>query len=307
MQFQQTIKRPVVCQGIGIHSGQPAQVVIKPAPANSGILFVRTDLPGHPVIPARSSRVVDSSLATTLGTGQTYISTVEHLLAALAGLQIDNVRIEVSGPEVPILDGSAKPFAQLLQQAGLRTLRWPRAFFLLQRPLELQEGDKYLRVQPASDLRLTCSIDFPHPSIGFQKLTFVPRVKVFCKEIAPARTFGFLHEVQRLQANGLALGGSLENAIVLDHQGVLNAEGLRFEDEFVRHKMLDLIGDLALLGWPLLGHIEVHKGSHALHQQFMAMLLQQQDAWRLWIPETQTKWRSNLVPSQPLRWRTALA
>jgi UDP-3-O-[3-hydroxymyristoyl] N-acetylglucosamine deacetylase len=307
MQFQQTIKRPVVCQGIGIHRGQPAQVVIKPAPANSGILLVRTDLPGRPVIPARSSRVVDSSLATTLGNGRAYVSTVEHLLAALAGLQIDNARIEVSGPEVPIMDGSAKPFIQLLQQAGVKTLRWPRAFFLLQRPLELQEGDKYIRMQPAPELRLTYSIDFPHPSIGYQKLTFVPRVKAFCKEIAPARTFGFLQEVQQLQANGLALGGSLENAIVLDQDGVLNAEGLRFADEFVRHKMLDLIGDLALLGWPLVGHLQVHKGSHALHQKFMALLLQQQDAWRLWIPETQPQWRAQLVPPQPRRWRTALA
>lgn len=307
MQFQQTVKCPIACQGIGIHSGRPAQVIIKPAPANSGILFVRTDLPGQPVIPARSSRVVDSSLATTLGSDQAYVSTVEHLLAALAGLQIDNARIEVSGPEVPILDGSAGPFAALLQKAGIKTLRWPRAFFLLQRPLEIIDGDKYIRVEPAPALKFTYSIDFPHPKIGCQKLTLVPRPKAFCREIAPARTFGFLHEVQRLQANGLALGGSLENAIVLDTTGILNPEGLRFPDEFVRHKMLDLIGDLALLGWPLVGHLHVHKGSHALHQKFMATLLQQQDAWRLWIPETQPAWRPTLPVPQPLRLRTAMA
>lgn len=307
MQFQQTLKQSVFCQGIGIHSGRPAAVAIKPAPANSGILFVRTDLPGRPVIPARSSRVVDSSLATTLGSEQAYVSTVEHLLAALAGLQIDNARIEVAGPEVPILDGSARPFTTLLQKAGIRTLRWPRAFFLLQRALEVVEGDKYIRVEPAPAARLSYSIDFPHPSIGCQKLTFTPRVRAFCRGIAPARTFGFLQEVERLQANGLALGGSLENAIVVAEQGVLNPEGLRYPDEFVRHKMLDLIGDLALLGWPLLGHIQVHKGSHALHQKFMQTLLQQQDAWRLWIPETQPAWRPTLPVPQPLRLRTALA
>ncbi len=307
MQFQQTLKRPVVCQGIGIHAGRPAQLVIKPAPANSGILFIRTDLPGRPVLPARSARVLDSSLATTLGTEQAYVSTVEHLLAALAGMQIDNARIEVSGPEVPILDGSAKPFTVLLQQAGVKVLRWPRAFFLLQRPLEVAAGDKYIRVEPAQTTTVTYSIDFPHPAIGRQTFTWAPTVKSFCREIAPARTFGFLQQVQELQANGLALGGSLENAIVLDETGVLNPEGLRFADEFVRHKILDLIGDLALLGWPLIGHIQVHKGSHALHQRFMQTLLQQQDAWRLWIPETQPGWRPALPVSRPLRLRTAMA
>ncbi len=307
MHFQRTLKRAIACQGIGIHAGRPAQVVIKPAPANTGILFVRTDLPGSPVIPARSSRVVESSLATTLGSDQAYVSTVEHLLAALAGLQIDNARIEVTGPEVPILDGSAGPFVALLHKAGIKTLRWPRAFFLLQRPVEVVDGDKYLRVEPAPTAKFTYSIDFPHPSIGCQKLTFVPGTKAFQRQIAPARTFGFLQEVQRLQANGLALGGSLDNAIVLDAAGVLNPEGLRFPDEFVRHKMLDLIGDLALLGWPLIGQVRVHKGSHALHQKFMQTLLQQQDAWRLWIPETQPAWRPTIPMPQPLRLRTALA
>ncbi|MGQ9921777.1 MAG: UDP-3-O-acyl-N-acetylglucosamine deacetylase [Desulfobacca sp.] len=307
MQFQQTLKRPIACQGIGIHSGRLAQVVIKPAPANSGILLVRTDLPGQPIIPARASRVVDSSLATTLGSDQASVSTVEHLLAALAGLQIDNARIEVNGPEVPILDGSAGPFVALLQKAGIKTLRWPRASFLLQRPLEIIDGDRYIRVEPAPTTKLTYSIDFPHPKIGCQQLTLIPRPRAFCREIASARTFGFLHEVQWLQANGLALGGSLENAIVLDSTDVLNPEGLRFADEFVRHKILDLIGDLALLGWPLVGHLQVHKGSHALHQKFMATLLQQQDAWRLWIPETQPAWRPSLPTSQLMRLRTAMA
>lgn len=307
MQFQQTIKRSIACHGIGIHSGRPAHLVIHPAPANSGIHFVRTDLPGQPVIPARSSRVVDSNLATTLGNTEAYVSTVEHLLAALAGLHIDNARIEVSGPELPILDGSAAPFAVLLQKAGIKALRWPRAFFLMQKPLEIVEGDKYIGIEPAKECRLTYVIDFPHPAIGRQQLTFQPRAKAFCRDIAPARTFGFLQDVQRLQANGQALGGSLENAIVLDPQGVLNPEGLRFADEFVRHKILDLMGDLALLGWPIIGHLRVAKGSHALHQKFMQTLLQQQETWRLWIPETQPTWRPSLQTANPMRLRIAMA
>jgi UDP-3-O-[3-hydroxymyristoyl] N-acetylglucosamine deacetylase len=307
MQFQQTIKRSVACHGIGIHSGKPAHLVIYPAPANSGVNFVRTDLPGAPVIPARSSRVADSNLATTLGNSEAYVSTVEHLLAALAGLNIDNARIEVSGPELPILDGSAAPFTVLLQKAGVKALRWPRAFFQMQKPLEVSDGDKYIGIEPAKECKFTYLIDFPHPAIGRQQLTFQPRAKAFCREIAPARTFGFLQDVQRLQANGQALGGSLENAIVLDPHGVLNPEGLRFADEFVRHKILDLMGDLALLGWPIIGHIRVSKGSHALHQKFMQTLLQQQETWRLLIPETQPAWRPTLPASNPFRLRIAMA
>ena len=307
MQFQQTIKRRVACQGIGIHSGRPAHLVINPAPANSGLNFVRTDLPGSPVIPARSSRVVDSSLATTLGNKEAYVSTVEHLLAALAGLGIDNARIELDGPELPILDGSAGPFVSLLQKAGIKVLRWPRAFFHMQKPLEVSDGDKYISIEPATESRLTYAIDFQHPCIGRQQMTFQPWAKTFCREIAPARTFGFLQDVQRLQASGQALGGSLDNAIVLDQHSVLNPEGLRFPDEFVRHKILDLIGDLALLGWPILGHIRVSKGSHALHQQFMQTLLQQQETWRLWIPETQPSWRPTIPAPTPFRFRIAMA
>ena len=307
MQFQQTIKRSIACHGIGIHSGRPAHLVIHPAPANSGLNFVRTDLPGAPVIPARSSRVADSNLATTLGNSDAYVSTVEHLLAALAGLNIDNARIEVSGPELPILDGSAAPFTVLLQKAGIKALRWPRAFFQMQKPLEIFDGDKYIGIEPAKECKLTYQIDFPHPAIGRQQLTFQPQAKAFCREIAPARTFGFLQDVQRLQANGQALGGSLENAIVLDPQGVLNPEGLRFADEFVRHKILDLIGDLALLGWPIIGHIRVSKGSHALHQKFMQTLLQQQETWRLLIPETQPVWKPVLQAPNPFRLRIAMA
>jgi UDP-3-O-[3-hydroxymyristoyl] N-acetylglucosamine deacetylase len=307
MQFQQTIKRSVACHGIGIHSGRLAHLVIHPAPANSGLNFIRTDLPGAPVIPARSSRVVDSSLATTLGNRKAYVSTVEHLLAALAGMKIDNARIELSGPEMPILDGSAAPFTVLVQKAGIKILKWPRAFFQMQKTLEISDGDKYISIEPATEAKLTYAIDFPHPAIGRQQFTFRLGARAFCREIAPARTFGFLQDVQKLQANGQALGGSLDNAIVLDPKRVLNPEGLRFPDEFVRHKILDLIGDLALLGWPILGHIRVAKGSHALHQKFMQTLLQQQETWRLYIPETQPSWRPSLQSANPFGFRVAMA
>jgi UDP-3-O-[3-hydroxymyristoyl] N-acetylglucosamine deacetylase len=307
MQFQQTIKRSVACHGIGIHSGRPAHLVMHPAPANSGVNFIRTDLPGTPVIPARSSRVVDSSLATTLGNAEAYVSTVEHILAALAGMKIDNARIELSGPELPILDGSAAPFAVLVQKAGIKILKWPRAFFQMQKSLAISEGDKYIGIEPATESKLTYAIDFPHPAIGRQEYTFKLGAKAFCREIAPARTFGFLQDVQKLQANGQALGGSLDNAIVLGPNGVINPEGLRFPNEFVRHKILDLIGDLALLGWPVLGHIRVRKGSHALHQKFMQALLQHQETWRLHIPETQSSWRPSLPTTPAFGFKIAMA
>jgi UDP-3-O-[3-hydroxymyristoyl] N-acetylglucosamine deacetylase len=307
MQFQQTIKRSVACHGIGIHSGRPAHLVMHPAPANSGVNFIRTDLPGAPVIPARSSRVVDSNLATTLGNAEAYVSTVEHLLAALAGMKIDNARIELSGPELPILDGSAAPFTVLVQKAGVKTLKWPRAFFQMQKSLAITEGDKYIGIEPAAESKLTYSIDFPHPAIGRQEFSFKLGDKAFCREIAPARTFGFLQDVQKLQANGQALGGSLDNAIVLGPQGIMNPEGLRFPNEFVRHKILDLIGDLALLGWPVLGHIRVTRGSHALHQKFMQALLQHQETWRLYIPQTQASWRPSLPAAHAFGFRVAMA
>lgn len=307
MQFQQTIRKKVSCQGIGIHSGKPVALVLCPAPANTGVVFIRRDLPGAPVIPARASRVVDSRLATTLGTNGAYVATVEHLLAALAGLGIDNVRIEIFGPEVPIMDGSAAPFVALLQQAGIKTLRWPRAFFQLRQAVEVREGDKWLRVEPAAAPSFSYRIDFTHPAIGEQEFTFAPHPQSFCRELAPARTFGFLKDVQRLQQQGQALGGSLENAVVLDEQQVLNPEGLRFADEFVRHKLLDLIGDLALLGWPLLGRVQVYKGSHALHQQFMQTLLADQSLWRLWLPPAPLPEKKDLWPARITRPRLAWA
>lgn len=292
MSLQQTLARPVACEGIGLHHGQLVYLTIYPAPANRGLSFVRTDLPNRPVIPARCSNVVDTTLATTLGVPGAAISTVEHLLAALAGLGIDNARVEVCGPELPILDGSAAPFVALLRQAGIRTLNTPRPCCVIQKPVAVVDGDKSIRVEPATEPCLTYVIDFPHPWIGRQQFSFRFQPERFCQEIAPARTFGFLKDVQVLQANGLARGGSLDNAIVLTASGILNPGGLRFADEFVRHKLLDLIGDLALLGWPLHGHLIATKGSHALHHRFLEVLIRQSWAWRLMIPGTQSPARA---------------
>ena len=255
---------------------------------------MRADLPGQPEIQAHYSKVVDTLRATTLGEGRATLSTVEHLLAALLGAGVDNARIAVEGPEVPIMDGSAGPFAVLLAATGFETLPWPRAYLRVHRPVELREGNQWMRVVPGEP-RITYTIDFSHPLIKRQRFT-VPLVsEAFAREIASARTFGFLKEVQYLQTNGLALGGSLDNAVVLDDAGVMNPGGFRFPDECVRHKILDAVGDLALLGLPLYGRLEVSRGSHEFHLRFLEHLMAQEAAWRVWVPTPYT-------PGKPAAW-----
>ena len=292
--WQQTLAQPLTFSGIGLHSGRPVRVTINPAAANHGLRFVRADLPGQPEIQAHYSKVVDTLRATTLGEGRATLSTVEHLLAALLGAGVDNARIAVEGPEVPIMDGSAGPFAVLLAATGFKTLLWPRAYLRVHRPVELREGDQWMRVVPGEP-RITYTIDFSHPLIKRQRFT-VPLVsEVFAREIASARTFGFLKEVQYLQTNGLALGGSLDNAVVMDDYEVLNPGGFRFPDECVRHKILDAVGDLALLGLPLYGRLEVSRGSHGFHLRFLEHLMAQEAAWRVWVP-------SPRIPEEPAAW-----
>jgi UDP-3-O-[3-hydroxymyristoyl] N-acetylglucosamine deacetylase len=288
MLWQKTLARPLKFAGIGLHGGRPVAVTIHPAQANQGLRFVRGDLPGRPQILAHYSRVVDTTRATTLGEGGCTLSTVEHLLAALRGLGVDNALIQVDGPELPIMDGSAAPFTRFLSETGLRSLPWPRPHLLIERPVELRAGDQWMRVSPGEP-KITYTIDFPHPSIRRQRFTVPLKPGAFRREIAPARTFGFLKEVEYLQAQGLALGGSLDNAVVLDDTGVLNADGFRFPEECVRHKILDAVGDLALLGLPLLGRLEVSRGSHTLHHQFLEALMAREDAWRLWVPSARER------------------
>jgi len=285
--WQQTLAQPLTFSGIGLHLGRPVKVTIFPAGANHGLRFVRADLPGRPEILAHYSKVVDTTRATTLGEGRATLSTVEHLLAALRGAGVDNARIAVEGAEVPIMDGSAAPFAALLAEAGLETLPWPRAYLRVQRPVELREGEQWMRIVPGEP-RITYSIDFSHPLIRRQRFTVPLASETFEREIAPARTFGFLKEVEYLQTNGLALGGSLDNAVVLDDFRVLNPGGFRFPEECVRHKILDAMGDLALLGMHLYGRLEVSRGSHELHRRFIEHLMAQEAAWRIWVPSPRT-------------------
>jgi UDP-3-O-[3-hydroxymyristoyl] N-acetylglucosamine deacetylase len=278
MVAQRTLRRTVTCAGIGLHSGHKVTLSLKPAPADYGIRFQRADLGGLE-IPAHVSHLSASQqLQTGLVAERGSVETVEHLLAALRSLGVDNVSVELNHPEVPIMDGSAAPWVYLIQDAGIKDLSQPRRTVQILRPLQVQHGDKRIALYPSETFRISYTISFDHPLLRHQQKTLDLSEQVFVDEIAPARTFGFLKEVEMLRQRGLALGGSLENAIVLGETGVLNP--LRFDDEFVRHKMLDVIGDLALIGYPILGHLVVHRGGHALHTALAAELLRQRDAWR---------------------------
>ena len=284
--YQQTIAEKVSCTGIGLHSGAPTQLTLHPARAGEGIVFVRTDLPTPVEIPARSNQVSSTALATTLGRGGVTVGTVEHLMAALYGLGIDNVRVEVDGPELPVMDGSSAPFAYLIRSAGVFTQRARRCLLRIRREVEVVDGDRSIRIEPARDFRVTYVVDFEHPAIRRQQLAFSPLdAECFEREISAARTFGFLREVEALRDAGFALGGSLENTVVLDDEKVVNEEGLRWPDEFVRHKVLDLCGDLALLGCGLQGHVHVERGGHSLHQKLVEAILARPEAWVLIDPE----------------------
>jgi len=282
---QHTIAEKIACTGIGLHSGEPVQLTLRPARAGSGVVFVRTDLPQAVEIPARPEAVTATRYATTLGHGRATVGTVEHLLAAVYSLGIDNLRVEVHGPEIPVMDGSSASFVFLLRAAGLFEQPAPRARLRVQRPLEVRDGDRFIRIEPGTGLRITYAIDYLHPAIGRQVLTDLALdADSFERELCRARTFGFLHEVQTLWQNGLARGGNLDNTVVLDEDRVLNRDGLRWADEFVRHKALDLVGDLALLGVPVEGHVVVERGGHALHQRLLAELLANRSAWRVVAP-----------------------
>jgi UDP-3-O-[3-hydroxymyristoyl] N-acetylglucosamine deacetylase len=252
---------------------------LKPAPADFGIRFRRMDL-GGAEIPATVGHLAGIQYATGLARDGATVETVEHLLASLTGMGVDNAIVELDHAEVPIMDGSAAPFVYLINEAGLRSLPAPRRYLKVLRPVSLSRGDKRIALYPSDHFRLTYSISFDHPLLRHQSRTLGVTEESFVEEIAPARTFGFLKEVEMLRQHGLALGGSLENAIVVGETGVLN-NTLRFEDEFVRHKMLDAIGDFALIGYRVIGHVVAHRAGHALHTAFAAQLLAERDAWRV--------------------------
>ncbi len=278
MDAQRTLRRSISCAGIGLHSGNKVTLSLKPAPPDSGIRFRRTDL-GNLEIPATVTHLASMHYATGLARHEGSVETVEHLLAALVSLGIDNVIVELNHSEVPIMDGSAAPFIYLIHEAGVKRLAAPRRYLKILRPIALSRADKRIALYPSDHFKVTYSISFDHPLLRHQSRTLRITEESFCDEIAPARTFGFLKEVEMLRQNGLALGGSLDNAIVLGETGVLNA--LRFEDEFVRHKILDVIGDLSLIGYPIIGHLVAHRGGHALHTAFAARILEEPDSWRL--------------------------
>jgi UDP-3-O-[3-hydroxymyristoyl] N-acetylglucosamine deacetylase len=279
MNVQQTLRRSISCTGIGLHSGNKVTLSLKPAPADFGVRFRRTDL-GGAEIPATVQHLAGINYATRLSCDTGSVDTVEHLLAALSSLGIDNVVVELNHPEVPIMDGSAAPWVYLINEAGVKRLGSPRRYLKVLRPMSLSSGDKRIAIYPSDHFKVTYSIAFDHPLLRHQSRTMRITEEAFVEEIAPARTFGFLKEVEMLRQQGLALGGSLENAIVIGDTGVLN-NALRFDDEFVRHKILDVIGDLTLVGRPVIGHVVAHRGGHALHTAFAAHLLEESDAWRL--------------------------
>src|SRR4026208_1642480 len=279
MNAQRTLRRPVSCSGIGLHSGNKVTWSLKPAPADSGIRFQRSDLGGLE-IPAIVTHLGGIQYQTGLTREAVSVETVEHLLAALTALGIDNVIAELNSPDVPTLAGSAAPFVYLVNEAGIRRLQAPRRYLKVLRPISLTQGDRRIALYPSDHFKVTYSISFDHPLLRHQSRTMRITEESFVEDIAPARTFGFLKEVEMLRQRGLALGGSLDNAIVLGETGVLN-NALRFEDEFVRHKILDVIGDLSLVGYPVVGHLVAHRGGHALHTAFAAKILEEVDAWRL--------------------------
>lgn len=283
MLAQRTLKSLVRTTGVGLHTGEKVTMTLRPAQPNTGIVFRRVDTPDPVDISADAFKVVDARMCTTLGQGDTRVATVEHLLSALAGLGIDNAYVDLSGPEVPIMDGSAAPFVYLVQSAGIEEQGAAKRFLRIRKPVEVREGDKFARFEPYDGFRLTFSIVFDHPVFerSAQSATFDFADTSYPKEVARARTFGFMQDVESLRSNGLALGGSLENAIVMDEYRVLNSEGLRYDDEFVKHKLLDAIGDLSLAGHPLIGAFIAHKSGHALNNKLVRETILAEDCWEL--------------------------
>lgn len=280
---QRTLKNMIRATGIGVHTGKKVYITLRPAPVNTGVIFRRTDGDTVVEIPARAENIGDTSLSTCLTKGDVRISTVEHLMSALAGIGIDNVYIDLNAPELPIMDGSAAPFVFLIQSAGIEEQNAAKKFVRIKRRVEIKAGDKWVRIEPFNGFKVTFSIDFNHPIINEsnQTATLDFSTTSYVKEVSRARTFGFLSDYEYIRKNNLALGASLDNAIVLDEFKIINQDGLRYSDEFVKHKILDAVGDLYLLGHSVIGAFVGYKSGHALNSQLLNKILADKNAWEV--------------------------
>jgi UDP-3-O-[3-hydroxymyristoyl] N-acetylglucosamine deacetylase len=281
MHLQRTLKKEINCFSVGLHTGRKVNMKIKPAPVDTGIIFVRTDLPDAQPIHANYNNVCDTTLATTLGSNGVTVSTVEHLLSAFSGMGVDNAIIELDSFEVPIMDGSAFYFVNMLKEVGTHMQKKNKKLLIIKKPVSVTEGDASAMFLPADEFKITYEIDFKHPIIGNQSYSMIFSDEKYEKEICAAQTFGFLKDLEFLQAKGLALGGSLKNAIVLDDKKIINKEGLRIPDVFVKHKILDAIGDLFLLGMPIIGHFMAYKSGHRLNNLLLKELMRKKDCWEI--------------------------
>jgi UDP-3-O-[3-hydroxymyristoyl] N-acetylglucosamine deacetylase len=281
MAQQRTLKNSIRATGIGLHTGRKVLLLLRPAPPNTGIVFRRVDLEPAVDIPARATNVTETTLGTTLAVGSAGVSTVEHLLSAMAGLGIDNAFVELTAGEVPIMDGSAGPFVFLIQSAGIELQSSAKRFVRVRRRIEVREGDKWARLEPHEGFRVNFEIEFDHPVFHrhAQRATMDFSTTTYLREVSRARTFGFMRDMEALRGRNLALGGTLDNAIVLDDYRILNEDGLRYEDEFVRHKILDAIGDLYLLGHSLIGEFTGYKSGHGLNNRLLRTMLADATAW----------------------------
>ena len=281
MRVQQTLANAVSCAGVGLHSGQPVNLTLRPAPPDTGVVFVNRNGKNGASLAASVEHLVPTELCTAISGNGFQVKTIEHILAALAGLDIDNVYVEVDAGEAPVMDGSAAHFVRLIRSAGILPQSRRQPFLKITRPLEVVDGARRVRIEPSSTTKMTYSIHYNHPLIRTQTYLYEHSVHAFEREIADARTFGFLQEVEALWARGLGQGGSLDNTIILSQDGILNESGLRFANEFVRHKILDLIGDFSLLGVPFIGHLIAERSGHAMHTRLVQQILDHPDSWVL--------------------------
>lgn len=292
---QRTIIKEVSCTGIGLHSGKRIKLKIRPAPEDTGIRFVRTDIDGHPMLRARFDNVVDTTLATSIGSNGCKVATIEHLMAAFFGLGIDNAIVDLDGGEVPIMDGSAAPFVFLIKSGGIREQNSPKKFIVIKKAFKVVDGNRSVAIYPSNELKVSYTIDFKHPLMRNQKYELAFSGKDFVRDISRARTFGFLKDVEALKENGFARGGSLDNAVVIDEFRIINEDGLRFKNEFVRHKILDFIGDLSIIGAPVIGHFVVEKSGHFLNQLMLKKLMKAEKHWKVFSFESPEECKENSV------------